>query len=106
MVVPEEVLVWAMLGSALRALRCADNVRGGFRAQVREWARTLVGGTLYGIALSDLALSMAPYWTVTSLLTSADRWALAFMFAATSDLFGPILIALLHALLRNKGSNT
>ena len=98
MVAPVDVVVWASLGSLVAALSRRRHRERCFRSRVLELSRVLVVGTLTGIALSALALSLAPHWTVTNLLSSSDRWALAFVVGALAHRFWPIALSVLQRL--------
>lgn len=98
MFAPVEVVVWALLGGLVAALLNHRRGRACFRSRAIELSRVLVVGTLSGIALSSLALSLAPYWTLTSFLSGSDRWALAFLISAMGHRVAPIALAVLRKL--------
>jgi len=102
MLAPAEVVVWALLGGVVAALLKRCHGESCLRSRTLELGRILVVGTLSGIALSSLALSFAPYWTVTSFLSGSDRWALAFVIGAMTHKVGPIALAVLRRLAHNQ----
>lgn len=104
MVAPMDVVVWAMLGGLVAVLLNLDRGESCFWSRAPGLIRVLVVCTLYGIALSALALTLAPFWTATSLLHDSDRWALAFVIAAISHKVGPLALCILRALVHDQAN--
>jgi hypothetical protein len=80
-----DVVVWALLGSAVAALidfeRLATRPR---RRPLLRVARIVLVGTLSGVAMSSLLVSAHHAWP-TALFPEANRWAVAFLIAAAGS---------------------